>query len=311
MKNAFTLIELLVVIAIIAILAAILFPVFAQAKEAAKKTQDLSNLKQLAVGAIMYAGDNDDYFPRNDYRTLDRQTWAAITYREAMGPYVKNGISSVSWVMLDGANKGPVADKDIWQSPSQPQGSRYGYAANLAVFPSAQYLGDAGVSWKDQNNDGTATGQAGAPSVSQNMLQRPAGTLALVTIGVNPDWNSANVYMQSTNWFWQGGSANIRGATIPPAWDNDSNNCSDGGVAYGSYPGNAKGPNCGLPRFRYSGSANIAFADGHAKSKKKGALSWCTEMFVRGAKLDPYNTANPDDADTFNPGGVCAGYAQE
>jgi len=48
--RAFTLIELLVVIAIIAILAAILFPVFAQAKAAAKKSSDLSNHKQLALG---------------------------------------------------------------------------------------------------------------------------------------------------------------------------------------------------------------------------------------------------------------------
>ena len=60
MKKAFTLIELLVVIAIIAILAAILFPVFAQAKEAAKKTADLSNLKQFGLAAIMYADDYDD-----------------------------------------------------------------------------------------------------------------------------------------------------------------------------------------------------------------------------------------------------------
>src|SRR3954464_10321579 len=59
-SRAFTLIELLVVIAIIAILAAILFPVFAQAKEAAKKTSCLSNVKQVALSTVMYAGDNDD-----------------------------------------------------------------------------------------------------------------------------------------------------------------------------------------------------------------------------------------------------------
>ncbi len=59
MKKAFTLIELLVVIAIIAILAAILFPVFAQAKAAAKKTACLSNAKQLATGFAIYTNDPD------------------------------------------------------------------------------------------------------------------------------------------------------------------------------------------------------------------------------------------------------------
>lgn len=63
MNRAFTLIELLVVIAIIAILAAILFPVFAQAKEAAKKTADLSNAKQIGLANKMYLADYDDTMP--------------------------------------------------------------------------------------------------------------------------------------------------------------------------------------------------------------------------------------------------------
>jgi len=60
--RAFTLIELLVVIAIIAILAAILFPVFAQARNASAKTRDLSQLKQLGTANLMYIGDHDDNF---------------------------------------------------------------------------------------------------------------------------------------------------------------------------------------------------------------------------------------------------------
>lgn len=62
-NRAFTLIELLVVIAIIAILASILFPVFAQAKNAAKKTASLSNMRQVSTAAMLYMGDYDDNTP--------------------------------------------------------------------------------------------------------------------------------------------------------------------------------------------------------------------------------------------------------
>ena len=62
-RRAFTLIELLVVIAIIAILAAILFPVFAQAKAAAKQSVCLSNNKQLGAAMMLYLNDNNDLFP--------------------------------------------------------------------------------------------------------------------------------------------------------------------------------------------------------------------------------------------------------
>jgi prepilin-type N-terminal cleavage/methylation domain-containing protein len=61
--KGFTLIELLVVIAIIAILAAILFPVFAKARAAARKSAGISNLRQIGTGTMMYAQDYDEKFP--------------------------------------------------------------------------------------------------------------------------------------------------------------------------------------------------------------------------------------------------------
>lgn len=88
-RRGFTLIELLVVIAIIAILAAILFPVFSRAKEAAKKTASLAQMRQLSASVMMYASDYDDYFPpasmRPEVPGPDPIIWPAI-----VDPYIKN-----------------------------------------------------------------------------------------------------------------------------------------------------------------------------------------------------------------------------
>ena len=78
-RKGFTLIELLVVIAIIAILAAILFPVFTRAKENARKTVCLSNLKQIGMALKMYDRDNNDYGPLNGKAGHSRQVGDCIS----------------------------------------------------------------------------------------------------------------------------------------------------------------------------------------------------------------------------------------
>jgi prepilin-type N-terminal cleavage/methylation domain-containing protein len=121
MKRAFTLIELLVVIAIIAILAAILFPVFAQAKLAAKKTQGLSQCKQVGTSLQIYLGDSDDMFP--GYRfTMDApavdinpaylKLGAADPKRSWFGTSAKNSI------FINQILDPYIKNDDIWKAPT-------------------------------------------------------------------------------------------------------------------------------------------------------------------------------------------------
>lgn len=90
MKKGFTLIELLVVIAIIAILAAILFPVFAQAREKARATNCLSNMKQLGTALTLYADDYDETTISADEVPNPQQGYAQCAWYEKLYPYVKN-----------------------------------------------------------------------------------------------------------------------------------------------------------------------------------------------------------------------------
>ncbi len=88
-RRGFTLIELLVVIAIIAILAAILFPVFARAREKARQTSCLSNLKQISLGLLMYAQDFDERLP-GTYTMVPPGPWPLVHWGQLIQPYVKN-----------------------------------------------------------------------------------------------------------------------------------------------------------------------------------------------------------------------------
>ncbi len=123
MKKAFTLIELLVVIAIIAILAAILFPVFAQAKTAAKQTQALSNVKNINTAFQIYLSDYDDTWPvwsagmgcdatvcpprPGQTAAFDSSVFSIrFMYPTLVDPYIKNGVNTTNGDL-----------KDIWASP--------------------------------------------------------------------------------------------------------------------------------------------------------------------------------------------------
>lgn len=261
--RAFTLIELLVVIAIIAILAAILFPVFAQAREQARKTSCLSNAKQLTLAQLMYIQDYDETFvpfyncSANLYRDNGTLYRPYVGWPYLVQPYVKNKQLTVC---PDMANIGFVESGNNRSLLYAGYGMNYGYLSDYLGYP------DPGCSqplnyWK-------------ARSLAQ--VNRPAHTVLMM------DSQGEDFATADHLFVWE-----ELGPTVdaPDAFNSKSvfygggwgGTCSDYTTFY-DYPG------YGGANFRHNGGkyvpmqtpdggANVSFVDGHTKFYKCGGLT--------------------------------------
>jgi len=229
-RKAFTLIELLVVIAIIAILAAILFPVFAQAKAAAKRTSELSNVKNITMGMFLYAGDSDDSVAPTTQGFID-QPKSQFTWKDAIYPYVKNGgrqgnnntTAGNGGIFEAPTYAGNWAKSDWWGDVVGDLTTRFprAYALNYAAGSNeAGYYGWNGTSnneiWPDLGNwswgDPSHNNGGGG---SMTSLNSPAGTMMLGAtrrpeLTVKPDYlcygcggggSSCDVASNSVTWY--------------------------------------------------------------------------------------------------------------
>jgi prepilin-type N-terminal cleavage/methylation domain-containing protein len=282
LRRAFTLIELLVVIAIIAILAAILFPVFAQAKEAAKKTQCVSNTKQTALAAIMYAGDFEDVMPRHDNNgsclygqspcaTPDWGNFtpptagaydagAPVMIWGAIEPYHKNGqiavcatMGSTNWqgVMGGSVGLGLVADPGGYNVARE----RY-YNNVLGQMAVNMYL----IDW----------GPASSGSVNQRpygargdfgKVARPAQTIMFVSES-SWDWHDSLTYNLGNGAVWASWPLNT--GCLYYNQDGWTRYVHNGKTApYPEYD-----PNRATQNPNFQGLAVFSFVDGHTKAMK-------------------------------------------
>jgi prepilin-type N-terminal cleavage/methylation domain-containing protein/prepilin-type processing-associated H-X9-DG protein len=280
--RGFTLIELLVVIAIIAILAAILFPVFAQAKAAAKTTADLSNIKQLCLAHLMYNGDNDDFFAisgppaTGQYEgSITYGTWVTV-----IAPYCKSiGIFQSA---LDGRNLMQQGNNPSWFDTTTG-GVGVSYAANgYAHSPgSPEYTSSCDCPGKAAATcvlggviqpEGWGCDGQGFPgtnyimpwSKSTTQVTNPASTIMLT--------DKFNSDVIKAGWVGVGSSTMI---TNTLEWINGQNSdwmspgeIPDGNLtATNAYP---LGPN-GAVSLTTGNKANFAWVDGHAKSMTPSA----------------------------------------
>ena len=150
-KSAFTLIELLVVIAIIAILAAILFPVFAQAKMAAKKTAALSNVKQMGTAAQIYLNDYDDLFPLGN-------VYNPYNGRPTTNRFIATPVNEIS-IQFSGAQAalGTGASAGFWSNSLYPYIKSYGLyddsnATSTTSIYTLGFYGGSGLAYTGSAN---------------------------------------------------------------------------------------------------------------------------------------------------------------
>ena len=278
-RRAFTLIELLVVIAIIAILAAILFPVFAQAKAAAKKTQDLSNMKNIATATIMYQGDNDDVYQmlRNGVRD-----WGCVRAAQNPCEQINNGAN---------ATNPYIKNRDIWKSPqdslphpSDPYGNKSLGGVLSYVFTynnknTELTNGSFGLmGWDSANSATGAPGASFTPSLNGSQVDSSAGTILLVPLYCTWSyWNGLMQYRADSRWLaYDTEGATRAGATSNltlyisnyPKFDDYGSvwNSDHDGMSMGSWGGK---------------TTNFAFADGHAKAMNRE--STIDPMWLRDA----------------------------
>lgn len=250
-KQAFTLIELLVVIAIIAILAAILFPVFAQAKLAAKKTTSISGVRQIGLASVMYSADYDDAFvPLYNTVNLASPTMPLRYWPVNLMPYTKN-----EQIFLD--------PQDTAQGPSF-FGDRFATSNPLHAFLVGSWP-SFGINYKYLNtlvNDPSFPYYAG---VSTTSLGSPSKTV-FITEATSQGVVDPGTCQQTTTAI---GYAKV----LPPSkWT---------GWAAGGYSGGCGGPfdstfpalQIGQIQPRYSKTGVIvAWVDGHAKFTPLGVL---------------------------------------
>ncbi|MGV3617179.1 MAG: prepilin-type N-terminal cleavage/methylation domain-containing protein [Fimbriimonas sp.] len=220
-KGAFTLIELLVVIAIIAILAAILFPVFAQAKAAAKATQSLSNTKQIGTAQQMYLADNDDVYPIRRY-CLQTSPQTVYSWKQALFPYNKSTDMWIDPVNPAGKFLDDTSDDAILASRGQmltrdsklPRFGR-GYAmANLGFYINGAW-----------DNDACNVNAPTHNAYSATAIEQPAAVASLwehkrdwVDTGSYIDWTKnypdPDGVQRGQGWSWGGGKWGEKAMTL-------------------------------------------------------------------------------------------------